>query len=285
MELRITTIKNVLTRTTGYLKGVTSHSLQPYRGCTLGRSLCGVGCYVQHNRMLTKGAAWGGFLDVRENAADSYCEHHARESTWARRNRGGFRVFLSSSTDPFLPQESRYGVSSRVLEAMCELPPDGLVVQTHSHRVAGSLDVLRRLAGRTELRVHLSIETDRESFAGLPPHASSVSKRLVAARAIREAGIRTIITVAPLLPIDEPERFFARIADSADGVVLDHFIGGDGSPDGRRTRATALPAAMERVEAGATSIEYLQAMAAVASAHMPGRVAVGSEGFAGRGFT
>ena len=65
MDVTFTDIRNVLTRTGGYLKTVTSHSLQPYRGCTLGRSLCGVGCYVQHNRWLTKGQAWGSFLEVR----------------------------------------------------------------------------------------------------------------------------------------------------------------------------------------------------------------------------
>lgn len=44
MELQSTRVKNILTRTSGFLKTVTSHSAQPYRGCTLGRSLCGVGC-------------------------------------------------------------------------------------------------------------------------------------------------------------------------------------------------------------------------------------------------
>jgi hypothetical protein len=46
----------------GYLRTVTSHSLQPYRGCTFGNSLCGVGCYVQHNRHLLAGRQWVGFL-------------------------------------------------------------------------------------------------------------------------------------------------------------------------------------------------------------------------------
>src|SRR6185369_6156772 len=55
-------ILNILTRTTGFLRTVSSHSAQPYRGCTLGRSLCGVGCYVQHNRYLTRGQPWGEFL-------------------------------------------------------------------------------------------------------------------------------------------------------------------------------------------------------------------------------
>src|SRR5271155_3527486 len=81
-----TTIKNVLTRTTGFLRTVTSHSLQPYCGCTFGRALCGVGCYVQHNGRLLRGRPWGGFLEVRTNAAASYLANYESESRWARRN-------------------------------------------------------------------------------------------------------------------------------------------------------------------------------------------------------
>lgn len=261
---------------------MSSHSLQPYRGCSFGSSLCGVGCYVQHNRWLTRGAVWGSFLEVRRNAAEAYLAQHGREQRWARRSRGGFAVFLSSSTDPFVPQERRFGVTARVLDAMCERPPDALIVQTHSPAVVGSLAALRTLAARCSLRVHVSIESDRDRLPGLPPPASPVARRLEAARQLREAGIRTVVTVAPLLPIADPRAFFGRIAGVADAVVIDHFIGGDGSPDGSRTRRTALPAAIESVEPGAAALAYRDAMVAVAREAMPGRVGVGREGFAGR---
>src|SRR3984957_1188640 len=83
-----TTIKNVLTRTTGFLRTVTSHSLQPYCGCTFGHSLCGVGCYVRHNGRLLKGRDWGSFLEVRTNAAQSYLDYYDAEAAWARRSSG-----------------------------------------------------------------------------------------------------------------------------------------------------------------------------------------------------
>jgi len=84
-----TSIRQILTRTSGFLKTVSSHSLQPYRGCALGNSLCGVGCYVQHNAYLTLGQPWGSFVEARTNAADavtanrgdsrfSDCRHRAR---------------------------------------------------------------------------------------------------------------------------------------------------------------------------------------------------------------
>lgn len=287
MPVQISTVSvaNILTRTTGYLRTVTSHSLQPYRGCTLGRSLCGVGCYVRHNGHVTRGREWGGFLEVRTNAADSYRTHYERERRWARRRGDGrFSVFMSSSTDPFVPQEARYGVTAAVLAAMCELPPDLLILQTHSHKVAGYLKQLSCLAGRCELRVHVSIESDRDALPGLPAAASTVARRLEACAAIRAAGIWTVVTVSPLLPIADPDGFFRRIAAAADAVVIDHFIGGDGSSDGGRTRRTALPAAMARVDPRSVTLEYYDQMVAIAQRHLPGRVGSHIDGFAGHYF-
>ena len=275
-------VSRILTRTTGFLRTVSSHSLQPYRGCTFGRTLCGVGCYVRHNRWVTRGAPWGDFLEVRTNAADAYREQYEVERRWAQRSRDAFTIFLSSSTDPFLPQEDRFGVTRRLLEAMCEQPPDGLIIQTHTHRVTRYLDVYARLGAATRLRFHVSIESDRDRLPSLPAPASSVARRFEAAAALRAAGHRVVITVSPLLPIADPHGFFTRIADSADAVVLDHFIGGDGSTGGSRTRATALPDAMARIDPASVALEYRDRMIAVASAVMPGRVGVSIDGFAGR---
>ncbi|HSR68590.1 MAG TPA: radical SAM protein [Acidobacteriota bacterium] len=282
MQVTRTTVKNILTRASGYLKEVCSHSLQPYRGCTLGNSLCGVGCYVRHNQWVTRGRPWGSFLEVRENAAASYLERYAAERRWARRLRGGLSIFLSSATEPFLPQEKRYGITGEVLRAMLQSPPDELILQTHSHRVGDHLELLHQLAQATSLRVHISIESDRDRLPGLPPPASSVEKRFEAARRLKQGGLFTVVTVSPMLPVREPEVFFQRIADCAQAVVLDHFIGGDGTPDGRRTRATGLPEAMEKVDPECLNLDYRDRMAEVARRYLPGRVGIGASGFAGR---
>jgi DNA repair photolyase len=282
MRTTIEPVGSVLTRTSGFLKTVCSHSLQPYRGCPFGKSLCGVGCYVRHNPYVTRGREWGTFLEVRAEASVAYRSGYRRERAWAQKSRGRFSVFLSSSTEPFPPQETRFGVTRAVLEAMVELPPDELIVQTHSHRVAEAADVLQEVASRSDLRVHVSIETDLERFPGLPPHASPVEARFRAARSLKASGLRVIVTVSPLLPIGDPDRFFARVAEVADGVVLDHFIGGDGSPEGSRTRRTALPTAMQAVEPGSVALDYRERMGDVAQRYLPGRVGFHIDGFAGR---
>jgi len=282
MEVSEARVVNILTRSSGYLRGVCSHSLQPYRGCAYGNSLCGVGCYVRHNRFATRGAAWGSFLEARVNAAQSYRDHYARERVWGRRQRGSFAIFLSSATDPFVPQERRWRVTRGVLEVMCELPPDELIVQTHSHTVADSAETLLAVHQRCALRVHISIESDGDRLPGLPPPASSVERRLAAAAALKKAGLRVVVTVSPLLPIADPGSFFRRVAGAADAVVLDHFIGGDGSRDGTRTRRTALPDAMALLDAESLHLDYRERMREIAEAIMPGRVGISADGFAGR---
>lgn len=283
-SLRIETedVGNILTRTSGYLRAVCSHSLQPYRGCPLGRSLCGVGCYVQHNRWLLRGEPWGSFLIARGNAVAAYRAQVDRERRWARRQHGAFAIFLSSACEPFPPQERRFGITRSVLEAMLDAPPDELIVQTHSPSVVRHLDILTALAAVCRLRVHVSVESDRARLPGLPPPASPPEARLGAAAHVRDAGIESVITVSPLLPIEYPHTFFGRVAEVADAVVLDHFIGGDGSSTGGRTRRTPLVAAMAAVDPGSVELGYRDAMAAIARRHLPGRVGISMDGFAGR---
>src|SRR6266550_880469 len=282
MQITQALVGRILTRSSGFLTTVASHSLQPYRGCALGNSLCGVGCYVRHSWYVTRGAAWGSFVEARTNAAGAYRAEYDAERAWARRTRGRFGVFLSSATEPFQPLERSERVTRRVLEAMVERPPDFLIVQSHSHHLVDYLDLYPELAGRCELRFHVSIESDRDRLPGLPPSASSVEKRLEAARRLRAAGLRTVVTVSPLLPIEDPERFFARVAQVADAVVIDHFIQGDGSAGGSRTRRTPLPQAMAEVDARSVTLEYRDEIVATARRHLPGRVGVNINGFAGR---
>jgi DNA repair photolyase len=189
---------------------------------------------------------------------------------------------MSSSTEPFQPVEKKLGVTRGVLEAMVGRPPDFLIVQTHSHHVVDYVELYPRLAEVTELRFHISIESDRDELPGLPRSASPVAKRVEAARQLRALGLRVVVTVSPLFPIGDPDRFFEQLAEVADAVVIDHFIAGDGSADGARTRRTALPMAMEAVEARSVTLGYRDEVVSIARRYLPGRVGVNIDGFAGR---
>ncbi len=213
---------------------------------------------------------------------------YERERSWAQRSRGAFGIFLSSATEPFQPIERSARITYSLFEAMTELPPEVLIVQTHSHHVADQtyLPVYDRLRLRigAGLRFHISIETDRDALPGLPRSASSVEKRCEAGKRLKELGFRVVATVSPMLPIAAPREFFERLGDVAHAVVIDHFIEGDGSPhaDGARTRRTPLPLAMESVQPMSSTLAYRQEMIDIACDILgPSRVGVGIAGFGG----
>jgi hypothetical protein len=102
---------------------------------------------------------------------------------------------------------------------------------------------------------------------------------------LRDAGLRVVITVAPLLPIDRPEEFFSRLRDVANAVVIDHYIAGDGSREGNgsRTLRTPLPQAMAGVDPSSVTIAYRDRMVEIAVRHFgASAVGVNIDGFAGR---
>ncbi|HIN33445.1 MAG TPA: hypothetical protein EYM83_05815 [Nitrospirales bacterium] len=224
--------KSILTPTGGFLAGF-SHTLNPYVGCSLGGSLCGMACYAAEMPFSSREAApWGQSLKVKLNAASLYRRDHAR----VRRKGERLSIFMSSVTDPYVPQERRYRITRGILTEMVEFPPDTLVLQTHAPNVLWDIETLCRLHERCRLTVQISIETDRETLPGFPRHAYSVSARLAALRELTEVGLKTVGVVSPLLPLAEPESFATRLGEAASSVILDHYLIGDGSPDGARTR-------------------------------------------------
>ena len=65
-------------------------------------------------------------------------------------------------------------------------------------------DLLQRLD--CELAVQISVETDRATLPGLPPHSSPPAVRLDALRQIKEAGLNAVGVVAPTSRKPKPAR-------------------------------------------------------------------------------
>ena len=280
MQVKEIECKRILTRASGYLEQVCSHSLNPYVGCGFGMSSCGEGCYVRFNPWLTKGRIWGQFVDVKVNAAAVYRFTYERERQLAHNKGVRFAVFFSSSTDPWQPLENKYRVSRSILQAMQEFPPDQLILQTHTSRIGDDLSLIKALARLCDLRVHISIEGDRHHLQGLPPPPCSLEGRIKMLTEFSKAGIKTIACLSPLYPLENPEMFFLQLAETGIvAVVIDHFIEGDGTPDGSRTLRTRLPEIMAQVSAESVQLGYRDKVAAIARSYLP--VGLSRSGFAG----
>ncbi|MFQ5483369.1 MAG: hypothetical protein ACE5ER_11510 [Nitrospinaceae bacterium] len=280
MQIEKVQCRSILTRTGGYLRPVCSHTMNPYAGCGFGGTLCGVGCYVRANSWLLRGRVWGRFLEVKQNAAAVYRQTCAAEQRWARRRGGPFSIFLASSTEPWQPAEREFRITRGLLEAMLECPPEVLILQTHSSQILEDRERIHALSHLTKLRVHISIESDRDRLPGLPGPPCSVAGRMEAVRMMAKSGVFSVVCVSPLHPIEQPDRFFRALAECGAGaVVIDHFIGGDGTRLGARTLKTDLPRAMERLAPESVALAYRDAMAAVARRYLP--TGLSAAGFAG----
>ncbi len=280
MEILEVPCRSILTRTTGYLKFICSHSLNPYTGCGFGKSACGVGCYVQFNNWITKGRAWGNFVEVKINAREIFLETYDKEKRWARKHNGKFSVFFSSSTDPWQPIEKKYRVTRGILKAFLQKRPDGLILQTHGIGILDDLELIATLNKKCDLKLHISIEGDINQLPGLPPPPSSIEDRLDVIKSFIKAKIKTVVCLSPLFPLKEPGKFFSRLAEmGTDAVIVDHFILGDGTKNGGRTMKTELPAAMEKVLPESLTLDYRDSIINIAKQYLP--VGISAEGFAG----
>ena len=272
--------KTILTATGGFLGGGFTHTINAAQGCAYAHSLCREYCYAQHNGFVTKGRPWG-LYGYKANVSDPYRREYDALKKPRRGDPKPLRIYMSSSTDPYAPQEIRLRHTRALLEEMQDRPPDVLVIQTRSPLVARDLDLIRALAARCELWLSMTVETDRDRIPGLPNHATPPRKRLATLRAFRDAGVPTQAAVSPLLPLSDPERFAHDVGEAAARVVLDHYLLGDGSPGGLRTRRTGFPAMLEEAGFGEWNcLEKFREVKAVFDRVLgAGRVLVSADGF------
>ncbi|WP_409346962.1 radical SAM protein [Paenibacillus sp. MBLB4367] len=226
--------KQLLNPATGFLNGY-SHTLNPYTGCAFACSYC----YVRRMPVaLFRSEAWGQWVDVKEGAASKLSQELAKA-----KRKGPVTIFMSSSTDPYQPEEYKHRVTRSLLETMAEDPPDFLFVQTRSPLVVRDIDVLTRFKGR--IRISMTVETDREDMRKLfAPSSPPIAARLRALRQLAEAELPVQATIAPMLPCSD--EFAARLAAIVPRVCLDDYYMGDGS-GGKRTEALGVKSLYEEL--------------------------------------
>lgn len=238
--------KTILTATGGFLGSGFTHTINVSQGCSFARSACGVYCYAQHSPWITKGRVWG-LYGFKKDARAAYQHDYDRVKRPRRGDPKPLRIYMSSSCDPYQPQERRLNLTRALLEEMLERPPDVLVIQTRSPLVGRDLDLIADLAAKGEVWLSMTVETDLERVPGLPNHATPIRKRMATLRRFHDRGVPTQAVVSPLLPLADPEMFAEDLGAACDRVVLDHYLLGDGSKNGLRTRRTGFPKMLEAV--------------------------------------
>jgi DNA repair photolyase len=103
-------------------------------------------------------------------------------------------------TDAYQPIERKLMLTRRCLEVLAEICHPVSII-TKNALVARDVDVLARLAAHNAAQVTLSITTlDPELAHVMEPRTSSPRQRLETITLLKNAGIRTGVNIAPVIP-------------------------------------------------------------------------------------
>jgi len=225
--------KSILSKTTGFIaEAGFSHSLTPARNCTFGCTYCYVPTMGIYGGLKPDDAThWGQFTTFKSNAPELL----------RRQLNTGQVIYCSPLVDPYQPAEEKAEAMPDILDELLARPPKTFVIQTRGSLILRDLARLVELSRHTALRVSFSLTTNREDIRKLyEPHCSTIACRVETIRRLREAGIDTFATLAPLLPCD-PEELVAMALD-----VTERNIIGDAlhvravKPRGATTRDAAI---------------------------------------------
>ncbi|MEO8050935.1 MAG: radical SAM protein [Acidobacteriota bacterium] len=223
--------RTILSPTSGFIADAGfTHSLTPARNCTFGCTYCYVPTMrIQGGLKPEDWQRWGRYTTFKSNAADLL----------RREARANQRIYCSPLVDPYQPAEECERMMPRILDALLEAPepPRVFVLQTRGPLVLRDLERLRALGQRVALRVSFSITTNREEIRSLyEPHCAPIAERLDVIRTLREAGIETYATLAPLLPCDPEELALRALDASGRDLIGDPLHIRSAKPRGATTR-------------------------------------------------
>jgi DNA repair photolyase len=232
-NVRGTEAHRILSATSGFIaEAGFTHSLTPARNCTFGCTYCYVPTLGIYGGLKPEDwRRWGQFTTFKTNAAELL----------RRELRPGQIIYCSPLVDPYQPAEAEQQIMPLILDAVIDAPPRIFVLQTRGPLILRDLDRLCRLAARTTVRVSFSIPTNREDILRLyEPHCPSFQERLETVRALRQAGIETYATLAPLLPCDPEALARAAIEASGRDLIGDPLHLRVTKPHGATTREAAV---------------------------------------------
>lgn len=190
--------KSVLSATSGFIaqSGFT-HSLTPARNCTFACTYCYVPTMGIYGGLKPQDwLRWGQFTTFKTNAPELLRKQLRPDQV----------VYCSPLVDPYQPAEETARRMPGILDQVLERPPKIFVIQTRGPLILRDLPKLVKISQRARLRVSFSLTTNREAVRRLyEPHCATFDERVATIRRLREAGIATYATLAPLLPCDPEE--------------------------------------------------------------------------------
>jgi DNA repair photolyase len=204
-------------------------TINPYRGCEFGCKYC----YARytHEYMELDGGEFERRIYVKQDAAPRLAYDLAHKYSYASESSGGERpehIAIGTATDPYQPAEREYGVTRACLEELAKREGLSVSVITKSNQIVRDIDLLKRIAERSELALNITITTLRTGLARLlEPRAPRPDLRLAAVRQLHEAGLAVGVSASPVIPgITDRDGDLEAVAEAAKAAGAQWFWSG-----------------------------------------------------------
>jgi DNA repair photolyase len=185
-------------------------TVNPYRGCTHSCHYCFARAFHAYLD-LGIGEDFSSKIVVKTNVAE-VLRRELASPRWS-----GETVAMGTATDPYQHCEGRYKLTRGVVEALADFA-NPLSILTKSTMILRDLDVYRRLGDAAPLTVSMSVGTlDEDVRRVVEPGTPPGGRRLEILSRFAQAGIRTGVLIAPILPglTDDEDHLDAVLAACA----------------------------------------------------------------------
>ena len=201
-------------------------TINPYRGCEFACKYC----YARytHEYMELDGAEFERKIYVKKDAAPLLAWDVAHKYSYESEASSGERpdhVAIGTATDPYQPAEREYGVTRACLEELAKREGMSISIITKSNQIVRDIDVLQRIAERSNLGIDITITTLRAGLTRLLEPRPDL--RLAAVKQLREAGLSVGVSASPLIPgITDREGDLEAVAEAAREAGAQWFFSG-----------------------------------------------------------
>ncbi len=204
-------------------------TINPYRGCEFACKYC----YARytHEYMELDGSEFEKKIYVKKDAAPLLAWDVAHKYSYTSEASGGARpdhIAIGTATDPYQPAEREYGVTRACLEELAKREGLSVSIITKSNQIVRDIDVLQRIAERSNLGIDITITTLRAGLTRLlEPRAPRPDLRLAAVKQLREAGLSVGVSASPLIPgITDRDGDLEAVAAAAKEAGAQWFFSG-----------------------------------------------------------
>src|SRR5438270_9587602 len=170
-----------------------SWQINPYRGCEFACKYC----YARYTHE---------FMEMRDGLDFERKIYVKKHSAWLLRQqlkqvRAGQSIAIGTATDPYQPAERKFGITRALMEEFARHEGLSLGLVTKSDLIVRDLDLLRAIAAKNRLSIHVTITTtDTNLVRILKPRAPRPDLRFSAVKKLVADVISTSVHCAPVLP-------------------------------------------------------------------------------------